>query len=1644
MANNDSEVAVSSGISGEQENKPEAAPSVVDLTTEASQSLQAQNDAAVATSSASSPTSNTPTGISEKKDTNPTTTLGQTYESSIQQTRPTLVQLGSGSGVPAQPKRFSAVNINKKFLEKTSTITPISSSTSSFKTASPISRPANASNTTAHPRLITTKLTANPQSSSSPGPGWSRPSSVTPPVAPNSNSTTPNGTKHPAQTPSTTVANTLSLGTPQISPVGKVIQPQPRSAALPAGIHRTTTLPGGTSSNKPAWGNVKAGVGSARANTNDFPTAAEVALGATRTAKNVEAKELEEANKHARMEEDADTFRGVHLDPNAHHWDEMEEDDDNFLGGVIEFGDGRQYKVDSNQTQLPPAEDQSARTALPHDTERDDNSSGVSNIPVSKADRFVDDFDRSWPRTGPTSSPSFGSGELTDAARTPPLTTHSAQHESSKVLFNERSNRLEPYSSSRPATQFKRAHQPDHSPTDSRGPRSSFSQTPSSQNVQLLQKPPNNDGYSHNRKYSGSRGPTDQRRDGHYPQTSPHSTFHNLPHSHSNFSGPKAADGGGEYRGRQQSVMGPPPVPAHALQDTGRQLPPHLPQPPLTVSTSTSFRRDGRASSRESRYSNHSAYPPTASGPTSARAPSQSPSLSHASAAISSPVMDPATMNISVSEIESAKKDLMHSAAERAKQRRQQEEEEREREKERARQKAAEIEKRLAATDKEKQVSTESERAIQVIEEAIKEVKEENGAPPPERPVHQRTPSFKSASSHPSMDPRRVSFSRTPGAPSVVPTAPSSDSVNSWRTRPTVSPTQIMSHSRTTSFTSQPPSALDHAQSLADDPEADLEVVDYSDLGKFVGVQPSEEAEQPVEAEPVKAAPRRAVASDFFDEPTSTTSAEGTKLKPDDRVWRRKETASSSPSFRPSDSAPVITLAEPSSPSKSSLFIKGSVAVKSSVSTSPSQLTRNQRNEAAMHALDDVMSRVKEALEQNGIETREQSSQAEKESPLKRPVVSPSHPKTLSPRERRTGQTTRSPQLESHPTENFLFTCTEPPQSPKPAWDRYSVKLPKVSTPVGNIRPGQLKMFYRIERMRWWELLSFTPRVDGMSGRNLSLNDVLFGRGHASGYQGKKRYFVSLPNSSLAAQPQPQMKPTIPVRMNTGGAFGKPTVADEASTWRKRPSPEVADAVALDTTSRSPPPVPREMATAAVSLEKPKEESLGENAGANSLRLRSQPKMPLGSGVAFYRDSRIVEVDSKAEPGVSFFAISEVDSSSSSTEVRKEAPTTVRDATKDSPIGSKIPLIDMKRISPNTSPNDAKYSLPPLVSSKTESKSSEDSPDRIPITPPHHGSTWSTRTMPLPIKDSPVRAPDPEHLRAVWSQTSNKSELHPVNSLEGIADDLTALPFTLQDVKSEDGETPPPTMSTAPSRMSLHDVTKAFQQVPVSSSNPISYRPTISPPSTSAPVARPPQGFNYSVPPSSSSQNMRPNYPYHPSPIMSHSPAPMVYPHPMNGSPVPSRMQVNGHTPLFSPVWMPVPNAPGQTPGAMMRPAMPSSYPPPPMYPSPGPQPLYGLPPNMQNSPSAAQQGGHLNRGRGNGPMMSPAMAHAGAVPPMPMYGGSPVMLPAHAARPPMRNDNHPHHHPQHPPPSLHHPMQPQSYSSVPNPTPFGGVRPTW
>ncbi|KAF8493086.1 hypothetical protein F5888DRAFT_1856396 [Russula emetica] len=93
---------------------------------------------------------------------------------------------GAGKGCSTVPlKRFSAVKINKRFMEQNSSAPgasqPLSSSPSS-KIASTMAK-SPPPLTTSHPRLVT-KLTKLPSSSAGTSPGWTRLSSTTPSLAP--------------------------------------------------------------------------------------------------------------------------------------------------------------------------------------------------------------------------------------------------------------------------------------------------------------------------------------------------------------------------------------------------------------------------------------------------------------------------------------------------------------------------------------------------------------------------------------------------------------------------------------------------------------------------------------------------------------------------------------------------------------------------------------------------------------------------------------------------------------------------------------------------------------------------------------------------------------------------------------------------------------------------------------------------------------------------------------------------------------------------------------------------------------------------------------------------------------------------------------------------------------------------------------------------------------------------------------------------------------------------------------------------------------------------------------------------------------------------------------------------------------------
>ncbi|KAK0465297.1 uncharacterized protein EV420DRAFT_1513795 [Desarmillaria tabescens] len=1370
-----------------------------------------------------------------------------------------------------------------------------------------------------------------------------------------------------------------------------VIQPQPRAASQ---ISQTD----GMTSGKSVWGNLRssASLPSGVRAQSEFPTAAEVAQ-VSRKAKGMDAKESTEvsaAHKQARLEE-ADTFRGVHLDPNAHHWDEMEEDDDNFLDGVIEF------ETPPTKPSTPSLTGSREPSRTSPRRERESTSIVTSSFPVRKEERFADDFDRSWPKSSPSLSsagvPHSGpSGGSIASPTSPGNTIHASQfgQEGGRVLFNERSNRLEPYSSSQRQGQspypLKKGYS-DATILDAKASKDASSS--SNSNVQLLQK-----SGERGRTHMGVPGsaPFERQRD--YSRRDGSGMAHVPPSPRSAFSQPGSVNGN-ETRGRRMSNMGPPPPPGSGPRDFGqRQFAPHYPHSYNTG--------QGGMPPRESRFP---PGPPSSSSAASVRHPSQSPVLSHASSSIV-PTSVENLAQLTGPDIDELRKDVMQSAAARAKQRRQQEEEEREKEKERARRKAAE----LANEAKPKTVSEpiKDQEVIAVIEDAIKSV----GVTAPstdsikssasEKTQLQRPPSLKG------LDGTRQPASRRLSIPSSTSGPAPAALTTSWRNHatplppPPVSPRVAASRNPPTAQNHGPAfvSALDHVQILAEDPEADLEVVEFSDMGKFVGIPDSLEPKSNQSL--LRASkPSRPVASDFFDDrPGNFETPPSSKADID--TWRRKGSQeekdakdAAGASTHPHLSTPTPTQQVPApseiTPSTESV----------SAQTSPSKASKYQStyNQATMSALDDVMSRIKGALNVMQASDKDASVQPPlepgPEPELKRPLLparttSPSNLKTV--KDRWLPPALRPQHLDVETRENFHSTAPEPPRSPKPVWNTFTVKLPKTSIAREPITRKQLAQLNRAFPVRW-DILSFDPPVDGMSRRDFTVIDVLYRK---QPYKGKNKFRVVLPRAG--AHPQMSRESNhLGSKGNGAGAFGKPTMADGASTWRKPgssplPTNSLPGPGSSSVVLQSEPP-PANFSSLAPSSVK-----------GDTPRTKPQPKMPAGTSVAFYRDSQVVDADVDVKPLVNFIVTSELEEPRLST---KDGSTTG--------IG-RTPSNDSRSDGhKNTSAEQHIQRTDPAPASSSSlvqtGKSSDDSGP-----PSQPSSTWSRSSL-----NMSGRGPDPEHLKAVWSQTSNMAELHPVNSLEGIADD--PVPFTLQDVKSEDGATPPPTTSSGPSRMSLHDVTRAFQQVP-STSGSTNHKLTISPPTTSAPVARPAPNFGYAMPLPTSNQNMRAPYPPYGSPMMSHSPAPVVYPHPITNSPVPSRMQVSGQTPLYGQpaMWMPLPtSATTQAHGAMMRP-VPSPYPPPLMAYSPNAQPMY-LPavPNMQSPP---QQNSASNRGRSMSMMMSPGIPHAS-----PNMYGSPVMM-ASPARNQMRNDNSQAHPPTHHPPN-------SAYAPVPS-TSF--MRPSW
>lgn len=504
-----------------------------------------------------------------------------------------------------------------------------------------------------------------------------------------------------------------------------------------------------------------------------------------------------------------------------------------------------------------------------------------------------------------------------------------------------------------------------------------------------------------------------------------------------------------------------------------------------------------------------------------------------------------------------------------------------------------------------------------------------------------------------------------------------------------------------------------------------LEVVDFSDLGSYVGVVPETPSRQN----------KRPVASDFFEDAQETSRPEIVS------TWRRTSTAESSegplqagPRFGKGHSrqtsAGTTSEAQHGSGVDSSAVNSAASHPPPSPRTSRASAASSYR-EAKMSALDDVMSRIKGAITVMH-ETPSETQPSTSTVPPIAAIQTHTKPQKL-PESKRVASATRAPQpfdFDSVPQEVFDVTGYAPPKSPKPAWNAFVVRLSKVSLPRDLVTHGQLRLFNKSSEHRW-DILSFNPPLYDMR-REFDLNSVFpqFQKPSPM-YKGKHKYRVALPNAKSRSLEPRVTGPTaysgarvnLPVHVasqkpnSSTGAFGRPTASDGLSTWRKAPSPstikEATDTSAIDTglatVSRSPPPQPSPPTT--VDITKTVDSDLLASAKEDSLmnqRPRSQPKMPAGSAVAVFRNSRVATVDSTQETLVNFIVGSELDESSESS--AKAAPSKQTGQTKTSKVLNDLSAEDSVLSDFKSQPSSPEFVVPSLALSKGDSSDDSVSP----------------------------------------------------------------------------------------------------------------------------------------------------------------------------------------------------------------------------------------------------------------------------------------------------------------------------------------------
>ncbi|CUA72301.1 Cell surface glycoprotein 1 [Rhizoctonia solani] len=1382
---------------------------------------------------------------------------------------------------PTPTKRFTSMNINKKFLAKTAAGSSSSSnfpapkastsaSTGMSQTRScltPITHPTKATrpavlNPQPSSRLITKKLTAAPVIPAASG-GWSlRP---TPPTS-LSSSPAPGDVSAPSQ----------SAKPPPAVEVNHSNRPALVTSASGLSVDaRSSAKASREQSPAKAWATVPTAVGDGKRNLQDFPTAAEAAADSAEH-KRPGTSAVQPPHHHAldataETDTDArDSFRGMHLDPNAHHWDEMEDESNDFLGEVIDFGDGKTY-------------------AVPHE----EHDSTPASTAANNGSRLGDDYDRSWPRSKPPQpEPEGAHGSRLPQHGFPP------RQPDSRHLFNERSNRLEP-AKAPPPTGGSAFHQ--HAPPYAHLPPRSAP------------------------RRNSTLSSSDRPKLGHGREPPPHAR-EPPPHAQTGFppdgktrrpSDARSSHSPIERRSSflhddERPRMGSIGFKGRAPEDSGLGL---------TRETSHDSRLSGGDRRSWSRASSHPVDPLHHTGTLGSGAIHHTPEKgtpepSNASDTVRSPLQgtsalhtgapEPATQPVASAVLNEEPEKYMKMAAERARRRRQEEEAAREEARERAKKKAAELE----ALSKASLVSASP-------------LRQASGA---------KSPGSKSP------------LARSPSiTPSALPAVPATTELNSNKNE-TLTPESAAAAAsswRKPLVEAKPPSsALDDKPKEPQAPpppttaqlsgigmpsieelgDADgpVEVLDFSDMGKLAGrrtsiTSPSESHRR-----------RRSTASDFLDEPLGSKrtsqgqpNAWNRDPKPTheahegrDRTVHGRQSSSSS---------------KPTNESTWSRAAPSTGAGMSAAGPGPAG-PRPTFKEAPISALDDVMSRIKGVLTDMHAEEKPTSTTG---------LVPPASKAASGVASRWIGSDTSSWRdnmgkkqpngrlVEPTPTEPFATTRPERPDTPPPAWKTFTVHISKSSIARPPMSKKQASLAKLPPMPVRWDILTWDPPVERMSNRTLSRDDVLFPKTYIRGVLSA---WVNLPSTGSAPkQSEPTQRPRLTATIDAKPSRSPTTItrplpkspAFMDTQWRKPQQPVTAAAAPpvenalelqnttpaqaegnqLETTSRSPPPYHQ----ADRERGKPTANMPGPTPSNSSKVLSKSTRSP---EVTFHRS--LHEKRPSNPPTVSFTVSSELDEVSAapgeivvaespkvsnSAEVREDAPA---HSGEDSS-GEKSEQMGSGGKTQSPTPNSSVLLTPPVK-----------------VTPP-----WQS---------SNSRLPDNEFIKSVW-HAPPKDAAATENSLRGLTDDFpSSIPHSVQEMKTEDEE-PKPSQPTAPAPSRVpHNAHRTFQ-VPTSPA-PMHMQIYANHMGNQAVPVRPIPVSNFSLPPPAPPQSTAQPTPYspyvHPTPTLMYGMPPnRIAPSPAPGPP----MWVQGQ-----PYGRPSPPAgmyPGQQGHAMSYPSPVTQLPPP-------------------------------------------------------------------------------------------------------------------